>query len=34
MNVRYLGGGAKGSSGGFVSNWLHFMSISLGVAVM
>jgi hypothetical protein len=33
FNVRYLGGGAEGSnsSDGFTKNWLHFVTISLGV---
>jgi hypothetical protein len=37
LNVRYLGGGASGTSpnaetlgDGWVSNWLHFMTVSLG----
>jgi hypothetical protein len=37
LNLRYLGGGAKGTSpnentvgDGFVSNWLHFITLSLG----
>ena len=37
LNLRYLGGGAKGTSpdentvgDGFVSNWLHFFTLSLG----
>jgi hypothetical protein len=38
VNLRYLGGGAEGTSpsaetlgDGWVSNWLHFMTVSLGV---
>jgi hypothetical protein len=33
FNVRYLAGGAEGSSSddGFTKNWLHFVTISLGV---
>lgn len=38
VNLRYLGGGARGTSpnentvgDGFVSNWLHFITLSLGV---
>lgn len=37
VNLRYLGGGAVGSSepegpsDGFVENWLHFVTVSLGV---
>jgi hypothetical protein len=37
LNLRYLGGGASGTSpdentvgDGYVSNWLHFMTLSLG----
>ena len=37
LNLRYLGGGAEGTSSGyegagdgFVANWLHFMTVSLG----
>jgi hypothetical protein len=32
FNVRYLGGGAEGtsSSDGFTKNWLHFVTVSLG----
>jgi hypothetical protein len=37
LNVRYLGGGAVGTSSdsvdpgdGFVENWLHFITVSLG----
>ena len=40
LNVRYLGGGAQGTSSdsqpfsdGFNRNWLHFLSVSLGVTV-
>jgi len=40
LNVRYLGGGAEGTSSdddgpgdGFNKNWLHFMTISLGASV-
>lgn len=38
LNVRYLGGGAEGSqsnpsppSDGFTKNWLHFVTVSIGV---
>lgn len=33
FNVRYLGGGAEGSSSsdGYTKNWLHFVTLSLGV---
>ena len=33
FNVRYLGGGAEGSSSstGFTKNWLHFVTLSIGV---
>ena len=33
FNVRYLGGGAEGtsSSDGYTKNWLHFVTLSLGV---
>lgn len=37
LNVRYLGGGAKGQgdpdalSDGWVRNWLHFLTVTLGV---
>jgi hypothetical protein len=37
LNLRYLGGGAEGTSSnfqgegdGFVANWLHFLTVSLG----
>ncbi|MBC8229961.1 hypothetical protein H8E77_10490 [bacterium] len=37
LNVRYIGGGSKGTEAddpgpgdGFTDNWLHTMSISLG----
>ena len=30
VNVRYLGGGAEGSSGDYVKNWLHFMTVTAG----
>jgi hypothetical protein len=37
LNVRYLGGGAEGQSDnstppgdGYVSNWLHFLTVSAG----
>ncbi len=40
LNVRYLGGGARGTSDdkvgfgdGFTSNWLHTMAVSLGAEV-
>ncbi|MBZ0116601.1 MAG: hypothetical protein K8H88_06395, partial [Sandaracinaceae bacterium] len=39
LNVRYLGGGAKGqgtptpSSDGWQSNWLHFLVVSLGATL-
>jgi hypothetical protein len=39
VNIRYLGGGAKGqgdataTSDGWQSNWLHFLTISLGVTL-
>ena len=41
VNVRYLGGGAEGTTGdydgyggdGWVKNWLHFMTVSVGVSV-
>jgi hypothetical protein len=39
VNLRYLGGGAVGqgdptnTSDGYQSNWLHFMSVSLGFAL-
>jgi hypothetical protein len=39
LNLRYLGGGAEGTGDpgpygdGFVRNWLHFTSLSAGVAV-
>ncbi len=40
LNLRYLGGGAEGTSkdtsgpgDGWVSNWLHFVSLSLGLAL-
>lgn len=41
VNLRYLGGGAEGTTGdydgyggdGFVKNWLHFMTVSVGVSV-
>jgi hypothetical protein len=40
LNLRYLGGGAEGTSknldgpgDGWVSNWLHFTSLSLGFAL-
>lgn len=39
LNVRYLGGGASGTSpnaetlgDGYVSNWLHFLTVSLGLS--
>lgn len=38
VNIRYLGGGAEGQSDnytppgdGYVNNWLHFLTVSLGV---
>ena len=43
VNVRYLGGGAKGTSksdaergpgDGYTSNWLHFLTTSVGAEVM
>jgi hypothetical protein len=43
INVRYLGGGAQGTgssekaeaySDGFTRNWLHFMTLSLGVSLL
>ncbi|MBN1334657.1 MAG: hypothetical protein JXB39_01720 [Deltaproteobacteria bacterium] len=40
LNLRYLGGGAEGTSkdtsgpgDGWVSNWLHFVSLSMGLAL-
>ncbi len=39
VNVRYLGGGAKGAgspsstSDGYQSNWLHFLVLSVGVTI-
>ena len=41
VNVRYLGWGAEGTTGdydgyggdGWVKNWLHFMTVSVGVSV-
>ncbi len=40
LNVRYIGGGARGTSSdpdpfsdGFNTNWLHFMTVSLGVSL-
>jgi hypothetical protein len=40
LNIRYLGGGAKGTSknkkgpgDGYVDNWLHFLTVSLGFSV-
>tara|TARA_B100000683_G_scaffold167517_1_gene161448 strand:+ start:670 stop:1533 length:864 start_codon:yes stop_codon:yes gene_type:complete len=41
VNLRYLGGGAEGTTGdyegyggdGWVKNWLHFMTVSVGVSV-
>ncbi|MDQ3033596.1 MAG: hypothetical protein M3Y87_14345 [Myxococcota bacterium] len=39
VSVRYLGGGAKGqgdataTSDGWQSNWLHFLTVSLGVTI-
>ena len=40
LNVRYLGGGAEGTgsadgpgSDGWVANWLHFLTVSLGAEV-
>ncbi len=30
LNLRYLGGGAEGSSGDYVKNWLHFMTVTAG----
>ncbi len=30
LNVRYLGGGAEGSSGDYVKNWLHFLTVTAG----
>lgn len=40
LNVRYLGGGAEGTSqnpdglgDGFTSNWLHFATVSMGATV-
>jgi hypothetical protein len=39
LNLRYLGGGAEGQSDnyeppsdGYVKNWLHFFTLSIGVA--
>ncbi len=39
LNLRYLGGGASGTSkddedrgDGYVSNWLHFIALSIGIA--
>ena len=40
INIRYIGGGARGTSSdpgpfsdGFNGNWLHFMALSLGVSL-
>jgi hypothetical protein len=39
VNLRYIGGGAVGqgdptsSSDGYQSNWLHFMTVSLGATL-
>lgn len=40
LNLRYIGGGAEGidddSTGpgdGYTSNWLHFVSLSLGIGL-
>jgi hypothetical protein len=40
LNLRYLGGGAKGTSkdndgfgDGYVANWLHFFTVSLGFSL-
>lgn len=40
LNLRYLGGGAQGTSSkpdaysdGFTKNWLHFMTVSIGVSL-
>ena len=41
LNIRYLGGGGQGTSGsttepgadGYVANWIHGLSISLGAAI-
>jgi hypothetical protein len=43
LNVRYLAGGARGTGSsdkaeayadGFTRNWLHFMTLSLGVSLL
>lgn len=43
LNLRYLAGGARGTgsskkaeaySGGFTRNWLHFMTVSIGVSLL
>jgi hypothetical protein len=38
LNLRYIGGGAKGTSSGskgpgdgFTANWLHFVTVTLGL---
>ena len=40
LNVRYLGGGAEGTSDddsgpgdGYTSNWLHFLTVSVGTEI-
>lgn len=41
LNIRYIGGGAVGSSGadtptgdGYTRNWLHFLTVTLGLAYL